>query len=431
MIAVLKNTWALLLGMLLLMIGNGLQGTLLGVRGSLEQMNSTTMGYIMSAYFIGFLGGSQITPRLLRRVGHVRVFAALGSLVSAAFILYAAVVDPRAWWLFRLMVGFCISGMYVVAESWLNDGANNETRGQALSLYLIVQMAGMVIGQLLLNVGDPGSYDLFVLITVLVSVSFAPILLSTSPAPVHEASRPMKIPDLIKASPLACVGTFLLGGIYANLFAMAPVYATERGMPINEVSYFITSIFVGSLIFQYPIGWFSDRMDRRVLIMLLTAVGSIAAALAVWFGDSFSVLLLVALILGGTSGPLYSLLVAYANDYLEADQMAAASGGLLFLNGSGAMGGPIIVGFLMNNFGIEWFFISITLLMSTICIYGFYRMSQRDTVDTEDMAPYLPISARTTVVSTEYAIEHAEEADLEEKEERDETFSDESEESSE
>lgn len=425
MIAVLKNTWALLFGMLLLMIGNSLQGTLLGVRGSLEQMDSSTMGYIMSAYFIGFLGGSQVTPSLLRRVGHVRVFAALGSLVSAAFILYAAIVDPIAWWLLRLVVGFCFSGIYVVAESWLNHGSGNDTRGQALSMYLMVQMAGMVLGQLLLNAADPNSYDLFVLITVLVSLAFAPILLSTSPAPVHDTARAMKIPELIKASPLACVGMFLLGGIYSNLFAMAPVYATERGLEIAQVSFFISTIFIGSLVFQYPVGWFSDRMDRRVLIMLLTAVGSVAAATAIWFGANYYILLFTALILGGTSGPLYSLLVAYANDYLEVDQMPAASGGLLFLNGSGAMGGPILVGFLMNRFGIEWFFISIACLMSIICFYGFYRMTQRDTVDTEELAPYLPISARTTAVATEVAIEVADEALLEELEERDEYLADE------
>jgi MFS family permease len=235
----------------------------------------------------------------------------------------------------------------------------------------------------------------------------------------------MKLPELLKASPLACVGMFLLGGIYSNLFAMAPVYATERGLTIAETSYFVTAIFVGSLAFQYPIGWLSDRMDRRVLIMTLTAVGSASAATAVWFGGAYPTLLLMALLLGGSSGPLYSLLVAHANDYLELDQMPAASGGLLFLNGSGAMGGPIAVGFLMNRFGIEWFFIAIAVLMSAICFYGFYRMSQRDTVDVDDMAPYLPISARTTVVATELAIEVADEAQQEEQEEKFEHFNEE------
>ena len=212
MIEVIKNSWALLIGMLLLMLGNGLQGTLLGVRGGIESIDSATLGYVMSAYFVGFLVGSQITPILLRRVGHVRVFAALGSLVSAAFILYGAFVNPAAWLVLRLIVGLCFSGLYVVSESWMNESATNETRGQALSTYMMVQMIGMILGQLLLNVGDPAGYDLFVLLTVLVSVSFAPILLSTTPAPVHETTAAMKIGELIKTSPLASIGMILLGG---------------------------------------------------------------------------------------------------------------------------------------------------------------------------------------------------------------------------
>ncbi|MFT6304806.1 MAG: MFS family permease, partial [Pseudomonadales bacterium] len=237
MFQVLKQTWALMLGMLLLMLGNGLQGTLLGVRGSLENIDSSTMGYIMAGYFLGFLGGSQITPIMLKRVGHVRVFAALGSLVSAAFILYAAVVDPIAWWLLRVLVGFCFSGIYVVAESWLNHSTTSQTRGKALSLYMMVQMAGMIMGQLLLNISDPSGYNLFVLITVLVSISFAPMLLSSSAsAPVQTSARAMPLKELIKTSPLACFGILLLGGIYAVLYAMSPVYATERGLTIVQTS---------------------------------------------------------------------------------------------------------------------------------------------------------------------------------------------------
>ena len=235
MISVLQNTWALMIGMLLLMLGNGLQGTLLGVRGALENMDANWLGLIMSAYFIGFLGGSRIAPLMLKRVGHVRVFAALGSLASAAFILYAAFVDPVIWLILRLIVGFCFSGIYVVAESWLNDSADNETRGKALSLYLIVQMAGIVLGQLLLNVADPAGYGLFVMISVLVSISFAPILLSTRPAPVFETTRPMSLRELTSTSPLACFGTFVLGGIFSALFAMAPVYATRIDLSLIHI----------------------------------------------------------------------------------------------------------------------------------------------------------------------------------------------------
>ncbi|MEE9332726.1 MAG: MFS transporter [Granulosicoccaceae bacterium] len=410
MISVLKNSWALMLGMLLLMLGNGLQGTLLGVRGSIEGIDQSTLGFVMSAYFIGFLGGSKIAPELLRRVGHVRVFAALGSLVSAAFILYAAVVDPIAWFFLRLIVGFCFSGIYVVAESWINESSSNDNRGKTLSLYLMVQMAGMILGQLLLNVADPAGYGLFVLITVLVSVSFAPILLSSSRTPVYTTSRAMSIRELIRASPLACVGTLLMGGVFSILFGMAPIYATERGMSIAEVSYFITAIYAGGMLCQYPIGYLSDKIDRRLLIIASAAVGVVAAISALWIETDVTSLIVIALILGGASNPMYSLLLAYAMDYMEPDQMPAASGGLIFINGTGAMGGPIVVGYAMANFGIDWFFITLALLLSTICLYGFYRITQRNyEVPDEDAAPYLPISSRMTAAGAEFAIEAAEE----------------------
>lgn len=423
MLLVLKQTWALMLGVLLLMLGNGLQGTLLGVRGSLEQIDSSTMGFIMAGYFVGFLGGSRLTPMMLQRVGHVRVFAALGSLVSAAFILYAAVVDPIAWWLLRVLVGFCFSGIYVVAESWLNHSASNESRGQALSLYLIVQMAGMVLGQLLLNVADPGGYNLFVLITVLVSISFAPMLLSSSSsAPRIAATRPMPLRELIRTSPLACFGILLLGGVYAVLYAMSPVYATERGLSIAQTSYFITAIFLGAMVFQFPIGWLSDKMDRRLLIIAVTAVGALVSFAGMYMGDNYIVLLSAAFLLGGAANPSYSLLVAYANDYLEQDQMASAAGGLLFINGFGAMTGPVIVGYAMTNLGIEWYFITLFLLLSSICLYGIYRISQRAHEAVHEASPYLPISARSSGLATEFALSAAEDEQLEELEEAEEMF---------
>ena len=416
--SVLKNTWALMIGMLLLMLGNGLQGTLLGVRGSIENIDASTMGYVMSAYFIGFLGGSRVAPMLLRRVGHVRVFAALASLVSAAFILFAAIVDPIAWLLLRFIVGFCFSGIYVVTESWLNNSTTNDTRGQALSLYLMVQMSGIVLGQLLLNLADPAGYNLFVLITVLVSLSFAPILLSTTPAPVHETTARMSIAELIRTSPLASFGNLMLGGIFAVLFGMAPIYATERGLTIAQVSYFISAIYLGGLLCQYPIGFLSDRFDRRYLIIGVTAIGALAAVLALFIGSSYFMLLVLALIIGGTSNPLYSLLLAYANDYLEFEQMAAASGGLLFINGCGAMTGPVVVGYVMERFGIHWFFITIAILMSLICLYGIYRITQRTyDIAPEDVAPHVVVTSRITPMGAEIAIEAADEAQSEAEEE--------------
>lgn len=416
MLNALRETWPLMLGILLLQLGNGLQGTLLGVRGPLEGMDPAAMGFVMSAYFVGFLGGSKLTPLLLRRVGHIRVFAALGSLISAAFILYAAWVNPVFWVLMRLLVGFCFSGLYVVAESWINDSATNENRGKALSLYLIVQMIGIVSGQVLLNTADPGGYMLFVLISVLVSLSIAPILLSVSPAPVYQLSKPMSLRELFDASPLGVVGTIGLGGVFSALFGMSAVYATEQGFSLAEVSYFVMAIYLGGMLWQYPIGWISDRMDRRVLIIVVCAACAAVCAVPFFMPPSLALLLAIAFSIGGAANPLYSLLIAYTNDHLEREQMPAASGGLLFVNGCGAMGGPVVVGFMMEQLGPNGFFIYVGALMAAIAAFGVWRSTHRSTAeDFVEATPYVALSSRTSAVAADVAAELAIE-ELEEEE---------------
>jgi MFS family permease len=275
MTSILRNAWALLLGMMFLMIGNGLHGTLLGIRGALEGFSTSTMSYVMSGYFLGFLGGSQLAPKMIGRVGHVRVFAALGSLASAVFILLPVFTDPILWTIMRVLIGFCFSGIYVVAESWLNAAATNENRGQALSAYVMVQMIGIVSAQLLLNIADVGGYILFITMSVLVSLSFLPILLSVSPAPVVHTAKSMRLSELYKVSPLGTVGMFLLGAILAILYGMMPVYGTAKGLNVAQISILVGLMYFGALMLQYPIGWVSDRMDRRRLIIYITISGTI------------------------------------------------------------------------------------------------------------------------------------------------------------
>lgn len=214
MLFVLRTTWPLLLGILLLMVGNGMQGTLLGIRGNIEGISTTEMSVVMAAYFGGFLLGSRVVPGMIQKVGHVRVFAALGSLISSLLILYAVAPHWVAWAAMRLLIGFCFSGVYITAESWLNASASNESRGQAMSAYMIVQMLGIISAQLLMNTADPAGYLLFVIPSVLVSLSFLPILLSTQPAPQFATLKRMSFGKLFRVSPLGCVGIFLMGGCF-------------------------------------------------------------------------------------------------------------------------------------------------------------------------------------------------------------------------
>ncbi|MEM8751442.1 MAG: MFS transporter [Pseudomonadota bacterium] len=407
MIDVLRSSWALLLGMFLLMIGNGLQGSLLGVRGDIEGFDPALLSYVISAYFVGFLGGSKLAPELIRKVGHVRVFAAMGSMISAAFILYPAVPDLIAWGLMRLLVGFCFSCVYVVAESWLNDASSNENRGKALSLYLIVQMMGIVTAQGALNFGDPAGYELFVFISVLVSLSFAPILLSVSPAPVYETAKPMTLGRLFRTSPLGVVGSVLIGAVFSALFGMASVYGTERGFTVAEISAFIAAIYFGGMVLQWPIGWISDRMDRRRLIVIVTAVAAAGCAAGAFWGDEALVLYAIMFLIGGTVNPLYALLIAHTNDYLDHDDMAAASSGLVFVGGVGAIGGPVIVGQMMGALGPWAFFLYIMICMSAISVYGVYRSTRRASTPVEETSSYAAITPAAGPVAVEIAQEYA------------------------
>ncbi|MBY6081493.1 MFS transporter [Ruegeria arenilitoris] len=419
MLQVLASAWALLLGMGLLMIGNGLQGTLLGVRGEIEGFSTLQMSFVMSAYFVGFLGGSRLAPEMIRRVGHVRVFAALASFISAVMISYPMLTDPIAWSLGRVVIGFCFSGVYVTAESWLNNAASNENRGQALSLYMIVQMIGIVSAQALMLVGDPAGYETFVIASILVSVSFAPILLSISPTPAFDTTKPMTLRQLMDTSPLGCVGMFLLGGIFSAQFGMAAVYGARAGLTLVEISTFVASFYIGALVLQYPLGWFSDRMDRRLLILLVSVVGGISAAVGMVFGVDFPVLLAAAFVIGGMSNPLYSLLIAYTNDYLEHEDMAAASGGLIFINGLGAIAGPLITGWLMGDavFGPSGFFLFIAALLFAMAVYAVYRMTQRASVPVDETGTMSPLYPTASPVALEVAQEVAIEAAQDEEEE--------------
>ena len=412
MFQVFFSAWALLIGMGMLMVANGMQSSILGIRGEIEGFSTYEMSIVMSAYFAGFLGGSQMAPRLIQRVGHVRVFAALASMISAILIFYPAWTDPWVWAFGRVLIGFCFSGVYVTAESWLNNSATNENRGQALSLYMVVQMLGIVMAQGLLVLTDPNSFIPFIIPSVLVSIAITPILLSISPTPAFESAKRMSFAALWNASPLGCAGMFLLGGIFASQFGMSSVYGTQAGLSVTQISTFVATFFFSAILTQYPIGWISDRMDRRLLITIVAGIGAIGALVGLTFGTDFGMLLVSAFLIGGMSNPLYSLLVAHTNDFLEYDEMAAASGGLVFLAGLGAVTGPLTVGLLMERVGPHGFYVFTLLLFVVLLAYAMYRATRRSTIAVEDTGTYVVMSqAAATPVGMEIAQEYAIESD--------------------
>lgn len=400
MVSVLKSTWPLLLGVMLLMVGNGIQGPLLGIRGGLEGFSTFEMSIVMSGYFLGFLGGSVLAPKMIQRVGHVRVFAALGSVISSIFLLYAVLPDIWVWTLLRVVIGFCFCGVYVTAESWLNNAASNETRGQALSAYMIVQMLGIIAGQVLLNFSDPAGFMLFILPSVLLSFAFLPILLTAQAAPNFEATRAMGFAKLFRTSPLGCVGMFLTGGIYSAMMGMAAVWGVQKGLSVAQISVFVGAMYVGGLILQYPVGLISDRMDRRRLILTLSTIGAAVMGLAALVDAGLLFNVAVALVLGGMVNPLYALLIAHTNDPLSTEDMAGASAGLLMLNGLGAVFGPILTGWLMERVGPPGFFIFIGALLLVMALYALWRMGRRDVTAEATVTPTMTPLVSALAVET-------------------------------
>ena len=376
--AILLATAPLLIGVALIMAGNGLQGSLLALRATLEGFPASVTGIIMSGYYVGFLFGSQITPRIVERVGHVRVFAALAALASMAILIQAVFVHWQSWTLFRALTGFCYSGLYVVIESWLNDRATNENRARLLSGYTVIQAAAIAGGQLMLNLHDPAGFQLFTLVAVLISASVLPVLLVDAPAPHFGESRKLSLRTLYRLSPLGTIGTFGAGLTLSGFSGMGAVYAKAIGFSVSEVSLYMALAVIGSAIFPWPLGWLADRFDRRRVITAVTTVLALLCLGGLYVAPfSRTGLLAIVFLYGGLAMPIYSLSVAHANDRLEPDQMVAASSSLMLAYGIGAILGPVTVGQAMERLGPPGYFIYLALAHVLIGLFAIWRMIRR------------------------------------------------------
>ncbi|WP_209424434.1 MFS transporter [Pararhodobacter sp. SW119] len=403
MATVLSGVWALLLGIVFIMLGNGMHFTLIGLRGGIEGFSAAELAIVTSGYFLGFLSGARITPIMIQRVGHVRVFAALGSFMSAALIAFPLLADPWAWTLLRILVGFCMSGVYVAAESWLNHASTNETRGKVLSAYMIAQTLGIIGAQGLLTLGDAGNATLFIGASILVSISFGPILLSAVPVPAVQVARPMRLRALFEGSPLGTVGIFLLGSVFATQSGMGAVFGSQIGMTASQIALFVAMLFAGALVMQYPIGWLSDRLDRRKLIFGAAALGAVSSMVGWITGGALWPLMAAAFFAGGVTTPLYALFLAYTNDFLSAEDMPAASGGLIFTFGLGAIIGPLVTGWAMQGFGPFAFWPVLGATFALIALYALYRMTQRAASPSQETESYLGVLPTASIVAVEAA----------------------------
>lgn len=400
----LISSWPLFFGIAMIMIGNGLQGTLLGLRATMEGFGTVTTGAIMSFYYVGFLAGSVLTPKMLENVGHIRVFAALASLISATILLHMVFIDPFLWLIIRLVTGFGYAGLYVVVESWLNGVANNKNRGKVLSLYMLVVYIGLLLGQGLLNIADPMKIELFVLASVLISLALIPISLSKRPAPHFEAPERMSIKKLYKTSPLGVMGVLMAGLIGGTFFAIGPVYAVNTGMSVAQISVFMMSLLFGALIFQYPVAWLADRYDRRIVIMG-SAFGAAVLGIMCYLSplDKPLLIYLSVFLFWGAGHSLYSLSLAYVNDRLERKHILTASGTLVLLNGVGAVSGPLLATIAMAVMGNDIFFPLLSSFFLGVFFLALYRKSVSEAVPAEDKSSYVSMPPRPSPVVAQIA----------------------------
>jgi MFS family permease len=373
-----------------LMLGAGLQSTLLGLRATLEGFPPQVTGIIMSAYYVGYLVGTAAAPRMLRQVGHIRVFAALAAGASATILVQAVFVEPFVWVAMRLISGVCFAGIYVVAESWLNDRASPANRGRLLAVYMVVLYIGLGLAQFLIILASPDTTTPFMLVSVLISLSMVPIAVSAQQAPEPQVPRKVRYRELYRNSPLGMVAVSVSGMISAIVFSMGPVYGRLSGLGNGGIANFMAVSILAAVVTQYPVGRLSDRMDRRTVIAAACTVATIVAASIEGFGSMpHGVFLLLAALFSGSALTLYSLAVSHVNDKLEPSQMVAASSALLRLNGAAAAIGPVLAGSLISAFGASAYFSMLGTLTGALTVYDLWRKTRRKPVPPEQKGPFI------------------------------------------
>ncbi|UWQ29341.1 MFS transporter [Leisingera sp. M523] len=337
----LIDNWALFLGMLLLMVGNGLLVTLLTIRGSTLGFTDLEISVMQACYPLGALAGTMLTPRLIEKVGHIRVFSALASMVSVAAIAHLLTSDPVSWAAMRLLAGFCFPGLYVITESWLNAKSENRIRAQVLSVYFIIQTAGPALGTAMVGLPDPSGNLLFGVTSILLSVAIVPLLLSNIRAPDYSAPDRMPVTRLYKVSPMTVLGIVIMGAGVVAWYISLPLYALQNGFSEAQASGALVIALIASALVQYPVGWLSDRTDRRYVVI---ALSGISALVALWMAvDTAPSRIVVGFsVIAATTLPIYSILAAHANDQLQPGQVVPASGTMAFLLQLGQFFGILI-----------------------------------------------------------------------------------------
>lgn len=385
-----------LAGVVCLELAIGALGPVAGVQLVERGVSASLVGLVSSAHYAGFLIGALFAHRIIDRVGHIRAFGALAVIAADAALLHALIDWPYAWALFRAMIGAALAGLFVVAESWLNDKAAAETRGRIFATYMVASWAASGVAPLLLNVADPNDPLLFIAIAIAFATAVLPMALTTVGNPEIESRTHFGILRVFRISPLGVVACFGSGLVTSAFYGMTPVYIEGVGLTARHLSVLLSVAILGGLLVQFPIGWLSDRFGRRPLMLICgTLASGFALAIAI-LDDGFTALLVLAFLFSSATAPFYALGVAQTNDYITARDFVAASGGLLFAWGLGASAGPSAAGWIMQVTGPDGLFYYLAAVLAVIALFIVYRMARRRAKPAALQGNFLPIEPQAS-----------------------------------
>ncbi|MDA9710082.1 MFS transporter [Candidatus Pelagibacter sp.] len=408
---ILKNSWALFLGMSFIMLAYGFQGSLLGVRAVQENFSLTATGFMMSGYFVGYFIGAKFITNIIGRVGHIRSFAAFASAASVAILAHSLFVNPLTWFLLRVVTGISMASIYTIAESWLNDRSSNKNRGSILSVYMIILYGSMGFGMFFLNFSAPENFEPFILVSLLMSVALIPILMTKRKAPTFKKIQGMSLKELYETSPLGMVSALIYGAVQSALFLLLAVYAASMNFTILEISIVTFLLAVSGAISQWPIGKLSDIFDRRKVIIYSTfgaaffAICAILASRQMYLPDGLATsktwFYICVILFSFLSLPMFAIILAYTNDYIPKEKFVVAGAGLQIAFGLGAMSGPLMCSIFMDIVGINGFWMFLAIFHSLIGIFGIYRIKVRSEVQENPDSQFTAMPESITPVGME------------------------------
>lgn len=386
----LKPVAALLISVAILLTGQGLQGTLLPIRATMETFSTISIGIMGATYFLGFTIGCLLGAELVKRVGHIRVFLAMTAIASTTALIHALLLLPWIWIALRMLTGFCFAILYVVIESWINEQSTNQNRGVIFSIYVMITLSVQAIGQLMVLLYEPSGIELFAITSILITLAAIPIALSTSPAPTIQSGANFDIKKIFTISPGAIIGCLFIGCANGSFWALAPIFVSSLFADIAYTAYFMTSAIVGGALLQWPIGYLSDKIGRRKIIIITAFLGSVISLVIISSNEAidFLTISLLGAAWGGISFPLYAVNVAHANDHADPGDFVMVSSSLLLMYGIGAVIGPLLASIIMSLTNSAGLFIFTGVAHFMLAIYLTYRVIRRDSSPIVDHIPF-------------------------------------------